>query len=93
MIEIELKNKQTGYDIVEEYIRRYWHNNIYNTVIVSMETSYDGKTYDIYKEVAYPSSSGRGVEFLNDWWEGEKFIRLFGIKDIEEVDVSGGLYE
>jgi hypothetical protein len=91
MIDIKLKDGQTGYDIIAEYIRRYWHNNIYNTVIVSMETSYDGKEYDIRKEIACPYHSG--VEFLNDWWEGEKFIRLFGIKDIEEIDIFGGLYE
>ena len=91
MIEIKLKNGQTGYDIVAEYIHRYWCNNIYNTVLVSMETSYDGKTYDVRKEVACPCNDN--VEFLNDWWEGEKFIRLFGIKDIEKIDVSGGIYE
>lgn len=91
MIDIKLNDGQSGYDIVAEYIRRYWHNNIYNTVLVSMETSYDGKTYDIRKEVASPCQRD-DVEFLNDWWEGEKFIRLFGIKDIEEIDISGGIY-
>lgn len=92
MINIELKDGQTGYDIVAEYIRRYWHNNIYNTVLISMETSYDGKTYNICKEVACPREFD-DVEFLNDWWEGERFIRLFGIKSIEEINISGGLYE
>lgn len=91
MVDIKLNDGQSGYDAVGEYIKRYWSHNIYNTVIVSMETSYDGKTYDIRKEVACPYKFD-DIEFLNDWWEGEKFIRLFGIKDIEELDISGGIY-
>lgn len=92
MISIELKDGQTGYDVVGEYIRRYWHNNMYDTVIVSMETSYDGKTYDIRKEIASPYNFD-DIEFLYDWWEGEKFIKLFGIKAVDEIDIAGGLYE
>lgn len=92
MIDIELKNGQTGYDIVGEYVRRYWEHNIYATVIISMGISYDGKTYDICKEIASPYN-GDDVEFLYDWWEGEKFIKLFGIKAVDEIDISGGLYE
>lgn len=92
MIDIELKNGQTGYDIVGEYIRRYWEHNIYDTVIISMGVSYDGNTYDICKEVASPYN-GNDVEFLYDWWEGERFIKLFGIKAVDEIDISGGLYE
>lgn len=92
MIDIELKNGQTGYDIVGEYIRRYWEHNIIDTVIVSMGTSYDGNTYNLCKEVASPYK-GDDIEFLYDWWEGEKFIKLFGIKAVDEIDISGGLYE
>lgn len=92
MIEIKLKDGQSGYDVIEEYIRRYWHNNTHSTVIVSMETSYDGKTYYPYTTVGCPYEFDT-VEFLHDWWEGEKFIRLLGIKDIAEIDISGGLYE
>lgn len=92
MIDIELKDGQSGYDIVAEYIRRYWEHNIYGTVLVSMGVSYDGDTYSLIKEVADPYN-GDDVEFLYDWWEGERFIKLFGIKTIEEIDISGGLYE
>lgn len=92
MIDIELKDGQSGYDIVAEYIRRYWEHNIYDTVIVSMGISYDGNTYNLFKEVASPYNWD-DVEFFGDWWEGEKFIKLFGIKTIDEIDISGGLYE
>lgn len=31
MLEIKLKNGQTGYDMVGEYVRRYWDRNVYIT--------------------------------------------------------------
>lgn len=92
MIDIVLKDGQSGYDAVGEYIRRYWNHNITDTVIVSIGTSYDGDTYDLRKEVASPLNFD-DIEFLYDWWEGEKFIKLFGIKTISELDVSGGIYD
>lgn len=91
MIDIELKNGQSGYDAVGEYIRRYWNHNITDTVIVSIGISYDGNTYDFCKEVASPLNFD-DIEFLYDWWEGEKFIKLFGIKTLNELDISGGIY-
>lgn len=91
MIDIVLKEGQSGYDAVGEYIRRYWKRNIVDTVIVSIGISYDGHTYDLHKEVASPIGFD-DIEFLYDWWEGEKFIRLFGIKTLNELDISGGIY-
>jgi hypothetical protein len=92
MIAIKLKDGQTGYDVVGEYIRRYWEHNTYESVIISIGTSHDGNKYDLCNEVACPYN-GDDVEFLYDWWEGEEFIRIFGIKSIDEIDISGGLYE
>ena len=92
MIDIVLKDGQSGYDAVGEYIRRYWNHNITDTVIVSIGTSYDGNTYDIRKEVASPLNFD-DIEFLYDWWEGERHIKLFGIRAISELDISGGIYE
>lgn len=91
MIEIVLKEGQSGYDAVGEYIRRYWNHNITDTVIVSIGTSYDGHTYDLRKEVASPMNFN-DIEFLYDWWEGEKFIKLVGIQSVDELDISGGIY-
>lgn len=92
MKDIKLKNGQTGYDTVGDYIRRYWEHNIFETVIVSLGVSYDGQNYNLIKEVACPYNL-YDVEFLYDWWEGQKFIKLFGIQTISEVDISGGIYE
>ena len=92
MIEINLKDGQSGYDVIGDYIRRYWKHNIYDDVIVSMAISYDGNKYYTYKEVASPENFD-DIMYLSDWWEGEKFIKLFGIKAVGEIDISGGLYE
>lgn len=91
MIDIKLNNAKTGYDLVEEYIRKYWKHNIMQTVVVSIGVSNDGRTYRVCKEVACPDDGD--VEFLYDWWEGEDYIKIFGIKSIDELDISGGLYE
>ena len=92
MIDIKLKYGQDGYDVVGEYIRKYWSHNLTDVVIVSIGISHDGDNYTLLKEVAYPNGFD-DIEFLYDWWEGEKFIKLFGIKSIYEFDVSGGIYE
>ena len=92
MINIKLTDGQSGYNVIGEYIRRYWSHNINNTVIVSLGTSYDGETFDLQKEVACPINFD-DIEFLYDWWEGEKYIKLFGIKTVRELDISGGIYE
>lgn len=92
MIDIVLKDGQSGYDVVGEYIHRYWNHNIIDTIIVSIGTSYDGNAYDLRKEVAFPLGFD-DIEFLYDWWEGEKFIKLFGIKAVCELDISEGIYE
>lgn len=91
MVDITLKKGQSGYDAVGDYIRRYWEHNIWDDVVVSLGTSYDGKTYSLLKEVAYPNNND--IEFLSDWWEGEKHIKLFGIKTVSELDIYGGIYE
>lgn len=91
MVEIKMKDRQTGYDAVGEYIRRYWEHNITDTVIVSLATSYDGKKFETRNEVASPYNYD-DIEFLYDWWEGEKFIKLFGIKTLSEIEIDGGIY-
>ena len=92
MIDIVLKDGQSGYDAIGGYIRRYWSHNITDTVIVSIGTSYDGNTFELRKEVASPLNFD-DIEFLYDWWEGERYIKLFGIKTVSELDISGGIYK
>ena len=92
MVDIKLNDGQSGYDVIGDYIRRYWKRNIYTTVVVSIGTSYNGQDYSLLKEVASPMDFD-DIEYLYDWWEGEKYIKLFGIQSIDELDISGGIYE
>lgn len=92
MVDIKLQKGQNGYDAVGEYIYKYWEYNIPSDVVVSLELSYDGKTYDLYKEVASPYNFD-DIEYLSDWWEGQEYIKILGIKSVNELDISGGLYE
>ena len=89
---IKLTDGQNGYDAVGNYIRNYWkHNCFLDTVVVYFETSYNGKDFSSEYDVACPYN-GCDIEFFNDWWEGQKYIRLRGIKYIRELDVGGGIY-
>ena len=91
MVEIKLTGKKSGYDIVEEYIQRYWEHHPIDTVVVSLAVSYDGENYSYRPDVATPDKFGC-VEFLNDWLEGEKYIRLYGIKSVCEIELNDGIY-
>ena len=91
MIDIKLNDGQTGYDIVGEYIRRYWNHNYQDTVVCSIGISYDGNSYEFLNEIAEPENFD-DILFSYDWWEGQKYIRLCGIKAIDELDISGGIY-
>lgn len=93
IVTIELKDGQTGYNAVEKYITRYCDHNAYETVVVSMAISYDGKNYNLVNDIAFPEGHFVGFEFLHDWWEGEKFIKILGIKGVSELEIHGGLYE
>lgn len=50
-----------------------------------------GKNYSYRPDVATPDQFGC-VEFLNDWLEGEKYIRLYGIKSVCEIELNDGIY-
>lgn len=96
MVSIVLKDNENGYDKVGEYVKRYWDVHGDSDVIVALETSYDvekfGWTY--LNEIASSLSYIRyDIEWLNDWWEGEKYIRIKGIQSVDTIDILGGLYE
>lgn len=92
MIDIFVTDGKSGYDVIADYVRRYWEYNTYTNIIVSMATSYDNKKYYYHNEVVSPYNYD-GIEWLNDWWEGEIYIKLYGIADINDFEIHGGLYE
>lgn len=90
---ITLDDGQTGYDAVARYIHNYWQHNgdFCDTVVVQFEISYNGKDFSTEYDVVYPHDY-YDVEFLNDWWEGQKYILLRGIRYLREFNVEGGIY-
>lgn len=90
---VTLEDGQSGYDIVGDYIGRYWRHNgdFVDTVVVYLEISYDGREYYPIYDVASPQNFD-DILFDYDWWEGEKYIRLKGIKYLHELNIEGGVY-
>jgi hypothetical protein len=86
-----LTDGQSGYEVIGEYIRRYWEEVCYTTVIVSVALGDDGD-YRRLNIVASPTHD-LDIEYLYDWWEGEKEIFLRGIIDVDAVYVNGGIFE
>lgn len=80
-----LKNGETAYDIVGSKIKEYWEDNIHTTVVFRVGLSYNGIHYFEYTTVAYPM--GHDVEYLYDWWEGEPYVKLLGIKALDLVEI------
>lgn len=94
MVSLSLKNDENGYEKVGEYVKRYWEVHGGGDVIVALETSYDASRWYYYNEIASPLYSfNDGIEWLNDWWEGEKYIHIKGVQSVDSIDVYGGLYE
>lgn len=90
VVNFTLSNHDTGYDVIAERIMRYYRTHNQDTVIVSLGISYDDKKWEYMNEVAYPIDYlCSEIEFLNDWWEGQKYIKLFGIKSVSNLKING----
>lgn len=90
---VTLSKGQNGYDVVSNFIKNYWEQNkLIDTVVVNLETSYNGKDFSPVHDVASPTYDFSDIEFDYDWWEGEKYIRLKGIKYLHELNIEGGIY-
>ena len=87
--DIVLNDGQSGYDVVGDYVRDHWRKTYYSTAIVMMATSYDGKEYHQSHDVVSPFSDHNDIdsmEFLHDWWEGQKYIKIFGVINIDDIE-------
>lgn len=61
-----------------------------------LETSYDGELWSKFNAIAFPLIEADGdvrVDWLNDVLDGEDYVRILGIQDIQSIDVYGGLPE
>lgn len=94
MVSLILKNDENGYEKVGEYVKRYWEVHGGGDVIVALETSCNASRWYYHNEIASPLYFfGDSIEWLNDWWESEKYIHIKGIQSVDTFDISGGLYE
>ena len=84
---IKLKDEEIGYDAVGKYVEEYLNRNCWDDLIVELEISYDGKDWDRIKEIVCPTNNCRELKWLNDWWEGQRYINIIGMANIDEIDV------
>lgn len=84
---IKLNDKEIGYEAVGKYVEEYLNEHCWDDSIVELEISYDGKDWDRIKEIVCPTNNCRELEWLNDWWEGQRYINIIGMANIDEIDV------
>lgn len=90
MVSFILNDQDTGYDVIVNRINRYYKVHNRDTVIVSIGISYDGEKWEYMNEVAYPLDYlCSEIEFLNDWWEGQQYIKLLGIESVSNLKING----
>ena len=88
MVSVKLDDGQSAYGFVGEYIEKFWEKNFYCDVVVLIGTSRDGLDYCESVEIASPTEDMMGVEFLNDWHEGEPYVKVFGIKCVDDIEFT-----
>lgn len=91
-IDVTIEEGKTAYEAVWKYICRFWDREAYDDVIVRLGISYDNIEWDVFNEFVSFNADDFECFFENDWWEGERFIRLYGIVPLYDIEVSGGLY-
>lgn len=92
-IDVTIEEGKTGYEAVAKYIRRFWDNEqSFCDTIVRLSTSYNNVEWRTFNTLALFDVDEFDIIFDNDWWEGERFIRLYGIVSVDDLDISGGLY-
>ena len=79
-----------AYTLVADCIRRFWKSKHVCDVVCLIGTSFDGTDYCKTVEIASPDENLTGVEFLNDWYEGEPYVKVFGIKRVDEIEFTEG---
>ena len=90
MVSVKLDDGQSAYGFVGEYIEKFWEKNFYCDVVCLIGTSFDGVNYCKTVAIASPDENHTGVEFLNDWYEGEPYVKVLGIKCVDEIEFIDG---
>ena len=87
MTGFEKFKKITGdaYNKVAEIVDAWCVKNGYDDMIVSLAVNGEIKTEYLICNLNIPG----GWEWENDWWEGEKDVRLLGFRPISMIHVYG----
>lgn len=96
MIELKQHRGMSMQESIDAYVRLFWERHRNCQVIVMLETSYDGEMWSNFNAIAFPLIEANGdvrVGWLNDILDGEDYVRILGIQDIQSIDVYGGLPE
>ena len=96
MIELKQHRGMSMQASIDAYIRLFWNKHKLCQAIVMLETSYDGELWSNFNAIAFPLIEADGdvrVVWLNDILDGEDYVRILGIQDIQSIDVYGGLPE
>ena len=79
-----------GYETVSNCIKKFWLSKYTCDVVCLIGTSFDGVNYCKTVEVAFPDENMTDVVFLNDWYEGEPYVKMFGIKCVDDIIFTTG---
>lgn len=96
MIELKQHRGMSMQTSIDSYVRLFWNKHKPCQVIVMLETSHNGKLWSNFNAIAFPLIEANGnacVCWLNDILNGEHYVRILGIQDIQSIDVYGGLPE
>lgn len=90
---IELENGESGYSVVSDYINAYWKFCVdcADDVLIHLETSFDGNLF--HSSVEIVELYGTELTYLNDWWEGEKYIKIYGISNVNELTIPQNYFQ
>jgi len=76
------------YCTIHHLIKEYLDTSYYGDCIVKFELSYNGAEWDTMKEIALLDEDFN-VYFVNDWCEGQHYIRNVTIQHIDELTITG----
>jgi len=96
MIELKQRRGVSMQASIGTYVRLFWEKHKPCQVIVMLETSFDGKLWSNFNAIAFPLIETNGdvrVGWVNNILDGEDYVRILGIQDIQSIDVYGGLPE
>ena len=93
-----MKKNKLAYEQLCDYLYEYTYNQIdMNDAsflwAVFIKSSHDGKEWDESHEVFEIDLCDQTLCWFNDWYEGQPYIRLIGIIDIEEIFSQGEYVE